>query len=202
MISRGRDFSRKDTSAGRPERPGWIRERGGPQKPLAARSPGLPKHAGMEFSEVTTSVGFCARDVKLCRDSESYQDYAELLFCKAFGWKREENAANGYDAIDEQGTRFLIKARRITRTGPSGQSRQLSAIRNLDNLPFDFLAGLLVDENFQVVRAVLVPVAVVWQLATYVAYTNSWRFLLRDSVWTLPGVRDVTSEVRPLHAAF
>ena len=123
-------------------------------------------------------------------------DYCELLFCKAFGWKREENAASEYDAIDEQDTRYLIKARRIAPTGPSGQSRQLSAIRNLDNLPFDFLAGLLVDEDFQVIRAVLVPVAVVWQLATYVAYTNSWRFLLRDSVWTLPGVRDVTSEVR------
>lgn len=123
-------------------------------------------------------------------------DYAELLFCKAFGWKREENAASGHDAIDEQDTRYLIKARRIAPTGPSGQSRQLSAIRNLDNLPFDFLAGLLVDEDFQVIRAGLVPVVVVWQLATYVAYTNSWRFLLRDSVWTLPGVRDVTSEVR------
>ena len=123
-------------------------------------------------------------------------DYAELLFCKAFGWKREENAASGYDAIDEHGTRYLIKARRITRTGPSGQSRQLTAICNLDNLPFDFLAGLLVDENFQAIRAVLVPVAVVWQLAIYIAYTNSWRLLLRDSVWTLPGVKDVTSEVR------
>ena len=49
---------------------------------------------------------------------------------------------------------------------------------NLDNLPFDFLAGLLVDENFQVIRAALVPVGVVWRLAIYVAYTNSWRFLL------------------------
>ena len=123
-------------------------------------------------------------------------DYAELLFCKAFGWQRDENATSGYDAIDEHGTRYLIKARRITPTGPSGQSRQLTAIRNLDNLPFDFLAGLLFDENFQVIRAVLVPVAVVWQLARYVAHTNSWRFLLRDSVWSLPEVKDVTSEVR------
>jgi hypothetical protein len=55
-----------------------------------------------------------------------------------------------------------------TRTGPSGQSRQLTAKRNLNNLPFDFLAGLLVDENYQAIRAVLVPVAVVWQMATYV----------------------------------
>ena len=123
-------------------------------------------------------------------------DCAELLFCKAFGWKRSEDAASGYDAIDQQGTRYLIKARRITPADPKHQSRQLSAIRNLDNLPFDFLAGLLVDENFHVIRAALVPVGVVWRLAIYVAYTNSWRFLLRDSVWTLPGVRDVTSKVR------
>ena len=114
-----------------------------------------------------------------------------MLFCKAFGWKRTEDAASGYDAIDQQGTRYLIKARRITPTDPKRQSRQLSAIRNLDNLPFDFLAGLLVDENFQVIRAALVPVGVVWRLAIYVAYTNSWRFLLRDSVWTLPVLQDV-----------
>ena len=129
-------------------------------------------------------------------------DYAELLFRKAFGWKRAEDAASRYDAIDQQGTRYLIKARRITPIDPKRQSRQLSAIRNLDNLPFDFLASLLVDENFQVIRAALVPVGVVWQLARYVAYTNSWRLLLRDSVWTLPDVRDVTSEVRSAGRAF
>jgi hypothetical protein len=29
-----------------------------------------------------------------------------------------------------------------------------------------------------------------------VAYTNGWRLLLRDSVWTLPGGKDVRSLVR------
>jgi hypothetical protein len=45
-------------------------------------------------------------------------DCAELLFCKAFGWMRTEDAASGYDAIDQQGTRYLIKPRRITPTDP------------------------------------------------------------------------------------
>jgi hypothetical protein len=84
-----------------------------------------------------------------CRRGTIYR-----LLCKAFGWKRTEDAASGYDAIDQQGTRYLIKAPHR----PNRQSRQLSAIRNLDYLPFDFLAGLLVDENFRVVRAALVPV--------------------------------------------
>jgi hypothetical protein len=127
-------------------------------------------------------------------------DYAELLFCNAFGWRREVNSASGYDATDENGLRYQIKARRLTPTaGPSGQSRQLSAIRTLDDsasAPFDFLAGLLVDANFQVIRAALVPVAVVRQRSKYVKHTNSRRFLLHDDVWNLPGVKDVTAEVR------
>ena len=154
-----------------------------------------------DIKEIETNLGMSegkidTQALTVRNTNNPVSDCAELLFCKAFGWKRTDDAASGYDAIDQQGTRYLIKARRITPTDPKRQSRQLSAIRNLDNLPFDFLAGLLVDENFQVIRAALVPVGVVWRLAIYVAYTNSWRFVLRDSVWTLPGVRDVTSKVR------
>jgi hypothetical protein len=119
-------------------------------------------------------------------------DYAELLFCKAFDWARENNSAAGHDATDKQGVRYQIKGRRLTR---HNASRQMSAIRNLDNTPFDQLAGVLADEGFRVIRAALVPVAVVRTRSVHVAHTNSWKFLLRDDVWTLPGVRDVTGEL-------
>ena len=120
-------------------------------------------------------------------------DYAELLFCKAFGWKRENNSAAGYDAKDRKAVRYQIKARRLTR---HNSSRQLSAIRNLEKKPFDYLAGLLVDENFQVIRAALVPVKIVRARSVHVSHTNSWKFLLRDDVWAEKGVRDVTEKLR------
>jgi len=120
-------------------------------------------------------------------------DYAELLFCKAFGWSRERNSAAGHDAVDSTGIRYQVKGRRLTR---HNLSRQMSAIRNLNKTPFDQLAGVLVDENFQVIRAALVPIAVVSAESVHVTHTNSWKFLLRDNVWNLPDVRDVTDELR------
>jgi hypothetical protein len=61
--------------------------------------------------------------------------------------------------------------------------------------PFDYLAGVLFREDFQVSKACLVPVAQVRTHSEYIRRTNSWRFLLRDSVWDLPGVIDISSDV-------
>jgi len=119
-------------------------------------------------------------------------DYAELLFCQAFGWTRTEKSAAGYDATDEKALRYQIKARRVT---PQSASRQLGAIRQLDKDPFDYLAGVLMDKDFKIVRAAIIPVSVVRKNSKHVAHTNSWRFLLRDNVWDLRGVRDVSAEV-------
>jgi hypothetical protein len=120
-------------------------------------------------------------------------DYGELLFSRTFGWQLQNNSSSGHDATDGSGTRYQIKCRRIT---PRNPSRQLSFIRNLPNNPFDILAGVLLDENFKVLRAALVPVAVVQEKATYVKHVNAWRMILRDSVWDIPGVHDVTSDLR------
>jgi hypothetical protein len=132
---------------------------------------------------------------EIVRSSNSpLSDYAELLFCKAFGWSRENNSAAGHDAMDiGTGVRYQVKGRRLTR---HNASRQMSAIRNLDKTPFDQLAGVLVDEKFQIIRAALVPIAVVRAKSVHVVHTNSWKFLLRDDVWNLHDVRDVTDELR------
>lgn len=120
-------------------------------------------------------------------------DLAEYLFCKAFGWKQAGNSKANVDAIGSDGTRFQIKGRRATRFN---KSRQLSAIRDMAGSHFDFLAGVLFNEDFTVMRAALIPHAVALARATFVERTNSHRFLLRDDIWNAPGVRDVTSELR------
>jgi hypothetical protein len=45
-------------------------------------------------------------------------------------------------------------------------------------------------------KAALIPHSVALERATFVEYTNSHRFMLRDDVWTAAGVRDVTAELR------
>lgn len=137
------------------------------------------------------------RDV-LRTDNNPTGDYGEFLFQKAYGWVLEGNSSSGYDAIDNDGIRYQIKCRRIT--VPNG-SRQLSSIRNLPDIPFDFLAGLLIDGRFRVIRAALIPVDVVKKEATYTKHVNAWRFMLRDAVWNIPGVQDVTSKLKATEAS-
>jgi hypothetical protein len=120
-------------------------------------------------------------------------DYAELLFSRAFGWKRLENSTAGYDAVDWSGRRYQIKSRRLSQeTG----SRQLSALRRLPEQNFDYLAAVLFEKDYHVNRAAMIPYATVVPMARFRQHTNSWTFLLDDRVWTLPNVQDVTQELR------
>jgi hypothetical protein len=122
--------------------------------------------------------------------------YAEYLASIAFGLKLTDNSAIGYDGVDAAGVRYQVKGRRIT---ASNQARQVSAIRGLgEGLPdpFDLLVGILFNADMSVMRAALIPLAVVRDNAKLQRHVNGWRFHLRDGVWSMPGVRDVTDEVR------
>jgi len=120
-------------------------------------------------------------------------DLAEFLFCKAFEWEQAPNSERGFDATCADGIRYQIKGRRIHRRN---KSRQLSAIRDLSEKHFDVLAGVLFDDDFRIIRAALIPFDVVKLRATYVAHTNSSKFMLQDDVWSEPGVEDVTTRIR------
>lgn len=120
-------------------------------------------------------------------------DYAEGLCVRAFGWTLVTKSTKGHDALDSKGQRIEIKARRITIHNPS---RQLSAIRGLEGRHFAQMAGILFDAQFEVLRAALIPYRVVKSESTFVPGTNSWRFLLRDGVWQLPGVIDITDKLQ------
>lgn len=124
-------------------------------------------------------------------------DYAELLFMRAFNLNPAPGSTKGYDASDEFGRKYEIKGRRPTSDQPS---RQLSALRELDKKHFDFLGGVLFAEDFSVLRACLIPHTQVLALSTYTSHTNSWRFLLRDSVWQVDGVIDATEALRGAEA--
>ncbi|MGR3291798.1 MAG: hypothetical protein ACU0C9_11480 [Paracoccaceae bacterium] len=114
----------------------------------------------------------------------------EYLYCVAFDWYQAPNSEKGFDAEGSHGNRYQIMARRLTGSATSGQ---LSAIRDLDG--FSFLAGILFDDQYQVLRAAIVPQRVVRRFSNFVEHTNSYRFILRESVWDEPGVRDVTKHL-------
>lgn len=137
------------------------------------------------------------RELEVIRSANNpVSDYSELLVSRAFGLELAPKSVAGYDATAPDGTRYQVKGRRPT---PANPSRQLSFIRGLgspDVDPFDLLVGVLFLPDFTVLRAAQIPVAVVREHATWIAHVNGWRFILRDSVWALPGVVDVTEEIR------
>jgi hypothetical protein len=120
-------------------------------------------------------------------------DLAEYLFCKAFGWSQAGNSNANIDATAPDGMRYQIKGRRMTR---HNKSRQLSGIRDFQGRHFDYLAGAVFMESYEVFRAAIIPYAVVEARATFVLHTNSHKFILHDDVWNVEGVRDVTAELR------
>ena len=150
-----------------------------------------------------TPTELLALHARLCRElrnrgltrsaNSPVGDLAEYFFCKAFDWTRAESSRANLDAVDSDGNRYQIKGRRLT---SHNRSRQLSAIRDLDGNHFDVLAGVLFREDYGILRAALIPRTIVANRAKFVQRTNSHRFILRDEIWKLPGVCDVTEKLR------
>ena len=138
---------------------------------------------------ISTMDELRARDVLRSANNPT-GDSAEYYFCKSFGWHEENNSAKGFDATGADGIRYQIKGRRIHRRN---KSRQLSAIRDLAG--FDILAAVLFNDNFKIFKAALIPADVVGEHSKYIEHTNSHKFLLRDMIWEIPSVVDVTERL-------
>ncbi|MGR3640094.1 hypothetical protein [Alterinioella nitratireducens] len=157
----------------------------------------LKRYTVAELLETHTAVLNELRDREILRSANNPTgDYAEWLFCQAFGWDQAANSVKGYDATDAEGIRYQVKGRRLHQLNTS---RQLSAIRDLDG--FDVLAGVLFDATFVVSRAALIPSEVVRDHSKFTQHTNSHRFLLRDDIWNADGVVDVTSNLQSVASA-
>jgi hypothetical protein len=111
-------------------------------------------------------------------------DYAERICCDRFGLQRMGFSEKSVDAIGPDGTRYQIKARRLT---PENLSRQLGAIRDLDKDPFDVLLAVYFDENLDLQEIWSVPQAVVKE-AEFIARTNSTRFVLSPKLQKDPRI--------------
>jgi len=161
-------------------------------------SPPLDVKTDRELLALYSDVMEALRTRGVVRSSNSpAADYAERLAARALRLTLNAGSTAGFDGLNPVGERIEVKCRRLT---PQNGSRQLSAIRGLDQAHFDYLAGILFAPDFTVVKGALVPYAVVKEQAVYVKHTNSWRFMLRDRIWALPGVQDITRELREAQA--
>lgn len=110
-------------------------------------------------------------------------DYAEALVAQRLGLELAGGSTAAYDARDRDGVRYQIKSRRLT---SANLSRQLGALRNLDQDGFDYLIVVLFDEDFTLNGIWRLPISLVRERATYRKHVHAHVLIARDSVLNDP----------------
>lgn len=111
-------------------------------------------------------------------------DFAETLAAKLLNLTVVANSTASYDAIGTDGQRYQIKARRVTK---ANQSRQLSAIRNLNKGGFDSLIVVVFDESgFKPTEVWQLPIDLVREHAKYRAHVNAHILQARGAILADP----------------
>jgi len=112
-------------------------------------------------------------------------DYAEWLVSKALGMRLLSNSSAGADAIDVDGMKVQIKARRVT---PDSPSRQLSALRNYEAVEFDYLIAVIFDQTYNVLDGYKIPHEVILDYARHNVHVNAHIINLKGAILTDPRV--------------
>lgn len=115
-------------------------------------------------------------------------DYAEWLVSKALGMTLLCNSSAGADAIDADGMKVQIKARRVTLDNPS---RQLSALRNYEAADFDYLIAVIFDENYNILDSYKIPHEVIRDYARHSVHVNAHIINLKGAILTDPRVMSI-----------
>lgn len=119
-------------------------------------------------------------------------DYAEWLVSKALGMTLLNNSAAGADAIDADGLKVQIKARRVT---PDNPSRQLSALRNYNVGDFDYLIAVIFDESYNILDAYKIPHAVIGLYAAHRKHVNAHIVILKGDILSDPQVISIKEQL-------
>ena len=120
-------------------------------------------------------------------------DYAEYLVLCAFpGSELAPNSEKSWDIKTADGTRLQVKCRVIFDLRNRGQ-RQLSVFRSFE---FDAAAIVLLDENYRLLRASLVPRAVVEKHAVHRSHVNGAVLFATDTLLQDPDATDISDRLR------
>jgi hypothetical protein len=118
------------------------------------------------------------RDRQLIRSwNNPVADYAERLVSAELGLELAPPVAQGYDATEQVGRRYQVKARRLS---PQNKSRQLGVIRKLDQNEFDDLIAVVFDEDLVLLEMWQIPHEVVVDFGKWVPTLNGHRIYVRS----------------------
>lgn len=115
-------------------------------------------------------------------------DYAERLVAVRLNLELAPPVAQGYDALDSSGRRYQIKSRRLT---TQNKSRQLGAIRKLEQQEFDDLIAVVFNEDLVAEEMWRIPHAVVVDFAKWVPTLNGHRIWVKAPLTEDPRVERI-----------
>lgn len=116
-------------------------------------------------------------------------DYGEYLVQQLYGGELLPNSHRSADLRLQDGTLLQVKTR-VNQT-------QLGGIRSWD---FDYLIGLLINDNAEVVLAVRVPVEVCRNMAGYASHDNKFVINLNGKLLKVHSVENITEIFQELQA--
>jgi hypothetical protein len=143
----------------------------------------------LELLRQYASVKERLKNLGVIRTGNVVGEYGEWLFSKALGWQLAAPSEKHHDAVDGEGVRYQVKARR--EAGRSG-SRQLGIMRNLGEDGWEKLAAVLFAQDFTVAIAVIVPRDVIAEQAVYSDYQKGHIVHLNRSLLKHGRTQDVT----------
>src|SRR4051794_4704740 len=114
--------------------------------------------AGLNDAELAKAW---ARSMRVMRERDLVRtantpvgDYAERIACAEFGLELKGFSEKSIDAMGPGGVRYQIKGRRLT---PANGSRQLGAIRDIKEKPFDVLLAVFFNEDLDLEEIWSIP---------------------------------------------
>ena len=119
-------------------------------------------------------------------------DFSEWLISSSLGLTLESNSKAGYDAVDKKKIRYQIKGRRITL---ENKSTQLGVIRNLDKKNFDYLIGIIFDNDYTVLYAAKIPHFIISKFARFSKHQNGHILLLKKDIFIDKRIKNITKSI-------
>ncbi len=122
---------------------------------------------------------------------ESISDFAEYVFERALQGKRAGRGSKGHDVLVPKVGRVQVKERRL----PSdGRIEERLHLRNVSATSCDYLGAIILNNDFTVRKATLVPHAQVWRMI--LSHPDPEKKVRYDLVASLPGATDMTERLR------
>jgi len=119
-------------------------------------------------------------------------DYTEWLVCDRLDLVLQPNSRASYDGIDSTGVRYQIKGRRSQRaTG----NVQLSVIRNLEQIGFDYLIAVVFNSDYTIRFAAMIPHSILSEVSSYRKHVNGHVPIVRENIFERNGVVDITKRL-------